>query len=227
MELKYILVLGVKFTSIILGLLSILFLNRLDSYNRFIGYYAILVGVFETIAHVIKSILHMNNLQGLHLYTLLEFIILSQFFYLILKKLELKIPIKIIIFLGSFLIIFNSLFLQPLSNFPSNSRLGVEIFIIAMCITVYILLLKNIKEKKIFQASIIFISAIFLKSSLSSVLYLFSNSIMRMEPPLRDQLWGFRGFINLISIIMIFMAFVLILRQSFGEKEPITKFKDA
>lgn len=219
MELKNLFLDGVLFTSITIGLLSLIFLSRLKKHEKYLGYYAILIAFFESLARILKSNFKINNLLGLHIYTLLEFFILVIFFFYILKKLDFKLPIKKIIIIGGLLIISNSIFFQPFHVFPSNSRIAVEFFIILLCIFYLVLMIKYTRKKNSYKPINLFISAILVKSSFSSVLYLFSNSIMKMQTELRDQLWTFRVFINLVATILIMMAIVTIIKRSFKVNE--------
>ena len=227
MELKQLLLDSVLISSIILGLLSLVTLSRLIGSEKYIGFYAIMISFFEWFAHIMVKVFQTSNLGGLHLYTLLEFILLSLFFYNLFKKFRITIPIKWIIGIGSAAIIANTIFLQSFNVMPSNSRTAVDFLIIAFCLFFYILLIKNLDEKRKFKPAIYFVTAIFIKSSLSSVIYLFSNSIMKMQPALRDQLWCFRVFINIVAIVLILISLLIILKKGKNDTTNISTINDS
>ncbi|MBT8232512.1 MAG: hypothetical protein HKO66_04540 [Saprospiraceae bacterium] len=201
--------------SILLGLAGIFVFKRFTKFEKYIGYYFILVAVFEVIASILIKVFDSdNNLLGLHVYTLLEFIILGLFFNHVFKELDTKLPIKLLLAIGSLLILANSLFVQPLTEFPSFSRTGVDSFILVFSMSFFILLILKDYDSKLFRPSIFFVGALLVKSALSSIIYLFSNQIMNMEVQLRDNLWMMRTVINLLAVGVMIYSVYLIYRRN-------------
>jgi len=76
-----------------------------------------------------------NNLHLLHLYTLLEFILLSWFYKIVLKEIEIvqKYFWYFLFFISS-LVIANSIFLQPIEGFNSNAKALVQLILISYAV---------------------------------------------------------------------------------------------
>jgi len=218
MELKQLLLDSVLVSSIILGLIGALSLSRPTDYKKYIGYYAILVAIFETLAVVLMKVFMTSNYEGLHLYTFLEFILINLYFHQLFSKFNIKTPLKLLLSIGCILIIYNSIFIQTFKVIPSNSRASVDFFIIVFSLAFYIFMIKNIDEKKKFKSSIFFITAIFIKASISIVIYLFSNSILQMQPLLRDQLFTFIIIINIVAIVLLFISLIIIIKNKINQR---------
>jgi len=168
-------------------------------------YYIIAIGFFEIFAKVLKRILvDGNNLPGLHLYTLFQFVLLTLFFNACLKELSDWFKYKWILAIGTIGIIANSLFVQSIFTYNSYSKSVVELYIIIMSLALFKLFLSDKTHEPInMKASVSFVSAVFLQSSVSIILYIYSNDIMEMKASLRDLLFYLRIVINYISLFMI------------------------
>ena len=137
--------------------------------------------LFEILAIVLAELIH-NNLVGLHVYTLVQFIVLSMFFGTCFNRFKVGFRTKWIIGIGTVAILLNSVFLQPVDTYNSNSKVLVELYIIIVCIGLFVLLIRKRRDVKVnMQASASFVSAVFLESSISFIYYLYSNELVEMD----------------------------------------------
>lgn len=87
----------------------------------------------------------LNNLHALHIYTVLEFVLIGWYYYYNLPDIISKKSILICIVLFSIFSILNSLFIQPINTYNSYAR-GIEILlIISFSILFY---MKNVFDLK-------------------------------------------------------------------------------
>ena len=82
LEVSFINVLfdSIIFISALSSIAVILLLQKFQNVDKIFGYSILLTGLFEIIAKVTLLFDVKNNLPGLHLYTLLDFVVISWFF---------------------------------------------------------------------------------------------------------------------------------------------------
>ena len=73
-----------------------------------------------------------------------------------------------------------------------------------MSLTLFTFFLRDKTHDQVnMKASVSFVSAVFLKSSVSIIFYIYSNDILGMKASLRDLIWYLRLIINYISLFII------------------------
>lgn len=120
-----------------------------------------------------------NNMPSLHLLTVLEFLCVSLFYYVVVDNRNLK---KVIIYLAIAFISFsaiNSSLIQGIYQYNSYSR-GLEAFlIICYSLVMFYQMLRNIKDEKLEHNSLFwFNTAFLLYFSSTQFLFLFHNLIL-------------------------------------------------
>ena len=168
-------------------------------------YYIVAIGFFELLAMVLVWLVSGgNNLPGLHLYTLFQFILLTLFFNECFKELSDRFRYKWVLAIGTVGIIANSIFVQSIFTYNSYSKSLVELYVILMSITLFKLFLSDRTHEQIeMKPSISFVSAVFLQSAVSIIFYISSNDIMKMKISLLNIIMILRLAINYISLLMI------------------------
>ena len=204
--------------SIILAVLSVLIFSKLNKTQKVFAGYLILSAVFELIAYfstepkVFEFLIDQgvkNNLPGLHLFTLCQFLVLGYFFHLLLKIINVEVPIKLILGIGILLIIGNSVFLQSIWVYNSYSKTLVEAFIV-ICSLLYFFKVLNLEKEDIKnRPNHFFVMAVFIAAALSSLFYLFSNEIMRMDIDLIENIYSIKTIILILSQGAIFYGLYL------------------
>ena len=182
-------------------------------------YYIISIGFFELLAILLEMVMNNgNNLPGLHLYTLFQFVILTFFFNSCLREISDWFKYKWVITIGSIGIIANSIFFQSIFTYNSYSKSAVELYIILMSLTLFTFFLRDKTHDQVnMKASVSFVSAVFLQSAVSIIFYIYSNDILEMKASLRDLIWYLRIAINYISLFMIIFG----MWQIFNRKKEI------
>lgn len=168
-------------------------------------YYIVAIGFFEVLAvALVWLISDGNNLPGLHLYTLFQFILLTLFFNACFKELSDRFKYKWVLAIGTVGIITNSIFVQSIFTYNSYSKSLVELYVIIMSLTLFKLLLSDkTHEQAEMKPSVSFVSAVFLQSSVSIIFYIYSNDIMNMKASLMNFIMALRIVINYISMFII------------------------
>lgn len=179
---------------------------RFNSFNTIKYVLFILLIISVIVALISKHLwsLKENNLYLLHYYTVFEFCGWMTIYYLLFEGAVMK---RILLFLGVSFIIFsvvNSIFLQPLSTFNSNSRSLESILLVGFSIAYFF---KVFKEKKVIYlekndnfwlnaAALIYFSGSFL-------LFGFSNLLLESNSYEVKEIWVIHAFLLCIHYILI------------------------
>ena len=161
------------------------------------------------IVDIVANILANNkltNLPLLHLYTFLEFIIVSLFYQIILKhKKLLGIQFKHFILLGALLIIANAIFLQDIYGHNSYAKTFTNLSVI----TFSLLFIQDLIKGKVlspFKQSLSWINSGFLIYFMGIfIIFLISDYLFREEKKLLLSLWNVNIALNniLMAILLI------------------------
>jgi len=196
---------------IILGLIGSLFFIFNYKYFSTIG---IIIGWFVVFTLSCESLgsyyaeLKKNNLFIVHAYTLGTFVFFSLFFQRLFRSLKWDNIKNWHISLGIILIILNSIFIEKITTYNAYSKTAVQVFIILMCILAYSLMTTK-KYPLNDQFSVkMFIAAILLNCSLTTMLYLFSNQIMAMDQSTQETIWLINVGANIVVQILYLIGFI-------------------
>lgn len=202
--------------------------KKVNEVERVFGYYIVAIGFFELIAWLGPRYLNQsNNLPGLHIYTLVQFVLMALFFQACFKEFSAKFNIKWITRIGIVLIVFNSLFIQSIYTYNSYSKTLVEFFVIVSSLILFSLFIKDkTHNQKQMKPSVSFVSAIFLQSSVAIIIYMYSNEIMYMKESLRNTIWHLKLMVNYLAVAMIILGLIqiyfresMIVSEAFISKE--------
>lgn len=147
---------------------------------RFLRYY-LLWGLLIQAAAKVLYVQSMNNLPLLHLYTLVEFILLSLFYGDMLQlDRKSKRNLQYFMLVISLLIILNSIFLQPLTRFNSNVKTLTQILYIGYA--VYYFFRAQSSEEHAFPLIFnLFNSGILVYYAASLFIFMFSNVFLDLQ----------------------------------------------
>ena len=191
-------------------LLAALFIFNKKSFSReekLFGYFLVLNTLFEFIAWASTQVLGIkNNLPGLHLYTLLEFIFIAKFATESIKRLK-GLPATIIIVVGSLFIIINSIWIQSIYTYNSISISAVKTFTIVMGILFFHQLLATKKYSIVnVRPSVYFFTGIFLNACTSIIWYMYSNKIILLDDIQSLQLGIIKHSASLVASAILFIG---------------------
>jgi hypothetical protein len=102
---------------------------------RIIWYYLLLDGAANILASTLAEF-NIHNLPVLHIYTIIEFLMLSYFYLLVLNDKTTRVIIKCLMVLFPVFCIVNFLFFQSINHFNTNTR-PVEALIVMACSLAY------------------------------------------------------------------------------------------
>lgn len=109
--------------------------RQLPSYFRWFTLFLATGLLIQILAKVIWYMI-LNNLPLLHVYTLLEFVLLSLFYRALLQELKFRYWTHLIV-IGAMLIMLNSIFLQPLTSFNSIAKTFTQLMYIGYALTYF------------------------------------------------------------------------------------------
>lgn len=176
-----------------------------------IGWFVVFTFACESLGAYYAS-LTKNNLFIVHIYTLGTFVVFSLFFQRLFRSLKVFFLKTWHIFLGIVLIVLNSIFIEPITEYNAYSKTVVQVFIILMCIYAYSLMtIKDYREKDKYAIRM-FIAAILLSCSLTTTLYLFSNQIMHMEKDNQQTIWMVNVASNSVVQILYLIGLIKLIQ---------------
>ena len=195
----------VMYFSMLLALVSLIFYWKFDKALKYFAIYLIMGGCIEYLAlEFAKRLGH--NLFLLHLYTILEFIILSAFFKVIFDQLGSKFSMLKFTILVVLLCILNSIFIQPIEGFNSYATTLVGLILIVYSIYTFYLLLD--KTDTSLRSIKWLVGGVFVYQMTSFIILASANILINITTDSDVILWMLRAFIILITK-MIF-GFVLL-----------------
>ncbi len=184
------------YLSVLLSIIGIVAYRKLGPAMKVFSIYLIVSGAFELVTFAL-SMKQQNNLQWLHLYTLLELILLSSFFHCVFMRMKLKYPIKTVTGIILILCVLNSILLQPLHSFNSYAASLVSLTLIVYCIlTFYHLLDRDDAEYKMIRW---IVSGLLLYQMTSFIVMAFSNILSQFDIEVDAIVWLIRLIIMLIT----------------------------
>ncbi len=146
------------------------------------------------------------NLPLLHLYSLLEFIIISIFYKKVLvEETGFQKWINYILGIGSVLIIANSLFLQPLTAFNSNAKAFSQIMIIGYAIYYYF----SILHERTNATTVLNLlnAAILIYFAGSFFVFMFSDLLLKqLDKDTQLLFWIFNALLYLVFQLIVIFA---------------------
>jgi len=187
------------------AILSIYLFKNLNAKEKLFSYYIIAIGFFEILAYVWAHYLDSNNnLPGLHAYTLVQFILLTLFFKECLEELSVNFNSKWILVIGCLGIILNSMFVQSIFTYNSYSKSLVDLYVIIVSLSLFVFFIKDKNHDQVnMNASVSFVSAVFMQSATSIIIYMFVNVIIEMKESRAKFIMDLRTLINYIALFII------------------------
>lgn len=186
----------VMYFSILLALVSLVFYWKFDKALKYFASFLILSGATEYLASEFTKRLG-YNLFLLHLYTILEFIVLSAFFKVVFDQLGAKFSMVKITVVVVLLCIVNSIFIQPIEGFNSYATTLVGLILIAYSVYTFYLLLE--KGSVDFSSIKWLVGGVLIYQMTSLIILASANILIHTSAGSDIILWIIRAVIILIT----------------------------
>ena len=173
---------------------------------HFFLWYVILNLIVELVAGVYFE-LSKNNLPILHLFTFLEFVLLSSFYKPLLRDFGLSVRLFFLITISvALLIVLNTLFLQPIFEFNSYAKSLSQTILIAYA--VWYFFGKTIWAKKSTGNNDLDLinAALLIYFSGSLFIFMFSNTFAGDETGAYSFFWALNALLNVLYQVLIFIG---------------------
>lgn len=183
--------------------------NKLDYPLKYLSYLI----YFSACIEIISAILwwqEENNLPLLHIFVVVEFILIGWMYQLHLYKLYNRYLIPVLIVAFSIFSIINSLFIQSIYTFNTYARPIGNLLFIIFAISYYYKLLKELKIRYLERNPMFWINTgILIYFSGSLFLFIFSNYLLK-QTQLNNLFWsihaGLNVFINVLYAIGLWLS---------------------
>jgi len=195
----------------VIGPILVWIFNRhgLSKASKVLFYYLLLAG-FGDIYSSTTSFLGINNLLGLHVYTLGEFLLLSWYFTTLLARNPIIGTIKIMAIIFALLCVINFAFFQGVYQFNTYTRSLGAFLTIVYCFNYF-----N-QESKVFQTmpwqkkgANWIVTGLLIYFSGAFFLFLFSNILStKIKRETWVNLWYGHGFLVVLMYVLISIGFI-------------------
>lgn len=207
---------GILDTILLLVMSFLIYFYRFRFYRalKILGFFLFFSFLIQTTAITIPH-LGFHNLWLLHILTLGEFVFLSLFFReLFTDKPKIQKTIIYTLPIGFCLIILNSLFLEPLTDYNNNAKTFVQCVIIIYSVYYfYILSTREILTDQRFKALHLINSAILLYYAGTFFIFMATNISVLDAGNMGYIFWIFNAFLYFIFLIIILISLYKIIRK--------------
>jgi hypothetical protein len=187
--------------------IAVLKYKYLSDTARIIFYYLIVSVIFTIIGYILRHTIQ-NNLPLLHIYTVVEFFILTEFFKKAINEKNSSKILTVVQIVFTLACIANVFFLQSLFTYNSYSRSLGALLIMLLAINFFArLFTKQLSEKVTKLPLFWFNSAIFLYFSGAFVLFIFSNYVLIADRVTNVILWNIHATFVLIMYLLFAKGF--------------------
>ena len=162
-----------------------------------------LVSIISAIISYLVTRIFKNNLPMFHIQTIIEYIFIYLFYREELKENEsISKFIKFSFFPVMLFLLINSIFIQKLTEFNSNSRSLQELVVIVYVLIWFYKIMTEMNIKKLEEEPAFWINAGFLVYfSATVLLFFFSNYLLHFRQDLNLYIWGFHAvFLTLLYL---------------------------
>ncbi|GAB2819487.1 hypothetical protein [Ferruginibacter profundus] len=188
---------------------GVVYYSKLKLYAKTIFWYLVISAVVNTIGTILGRGYHINNLPLIHLFTLIEMLLLFYFYRTILDIEKKNKWFNILV--GAFVLVnfANMLFFQSIFQYNSYTR-TIEAFICILLSLNYFAKLAATETKVVSQPGFFFNAGIFLYFSGAFMLFIFSNLLItKLNTANFLILWNIHAVLFFIMYIFFTIGFVL------------------
>lgn len=177
--------------------------GNLSKECRIIFFFTIIACITEITSYITRS-RGINNMPLLHIYTVIEFVIISWFYHLLFKRIFSFSPLPLIAVLFVIGSIINSLWIQEILSFNSYIR-GIEaVLIILYALIILYVFFFQPDAKKTVDDPVFWINAgILIYFSGATTLFILSNYILPLGYQFNKNIWGVHALLSIIMYLSI------------------------
>jgi hypothetical protein len=188
---------------LIIGLTN---LRRFKKYDLVIFIYVTINGLVNLLVSILAQN-HFNNLPVFHIFTVIEFILLSLFFNAVYNNKTYSVFSNCMMVVFTLLSILNTLFLQDLHKFNTYSRSLGAIILMCYCIYYFYYLIKQ--SMPLTNSVTWYTSGIFIYFSTSFIIFIMSNITLTIDKELNKVIWHVHAAMVLVMYIFITRGFYI------------------
>lgn len=193
-----------SYFAVVIAILCLIYYRQLDYAFQIFALYLIVSGSFDIVSNELAD-KGQNNLMYLHLFTLIELILLGSFFMSISRRISSNYVWKGTFTLLIFGVVCNSLWIQSLGKFNSYSATACSMFVVCTCVYYFIQSLSQQVTDK--ERSIKWIVVgLFIYHSAAMVIMIFSNLLLQLESDGKAAIWITRAFIIVLTKLLFISA---------------------
>lgn len=186
-------------------LIALLHFSRLTKAAKAIFIYLVCSGMVSILSISLARYFHVTNLPLFHVYTLVEFILLTEFYKHILPFRKTILIVQLCFFLAC---VINSAFIQSIYQFNSYTLTLEALVIMLFAVNYFAKLFADSNDQKILEMpSFWFNTGLFLYFSGSYMLYNFSNYVLVQSKHSFVVVWNTRAAFLLLMYLLFTLGF--------------------
>jgi len=177
--------------------------RQLSKECRIIYFFTIIAWVTEISSYITRS-MSINNMPLLHIYTVVEFTMISWFYHVLFKKMFSFSPLIFIAVLFACGSVINSVFIQRILSFNSYTR-GIEAMLIIVYAVVFLYgFFFQSDTRQVTDNPALWITAgILIYFSGAATLFILSNYILPMGYQFNKNVWALHAMLSIIMYCFI------------------------
>lgn len=195
-----------RYSVIIVALFAVLRLRKADYTQRYLCYLVFASLIAEFGALFIVKYFKTSNLPLLHVFTIVEFVLIAYLYRPLMEQLFSKKGFYTIVIGFSTLSVLNSLFHENIFQFNTYARALQSLLIILLTLFYFFNTLKRLVEKKLEESPLFWISTgLLLYFSSSLFIFIYSNVLFGVGKN-SHAIWGIHAIFSLVLYIFYSIA---------------------
>ncbi|TSE06412.1 hypothetical protein [Aquimarina algiphila] len=194
---------------LIVGLPFIVALFKFKILNKtqIVLFYLLLIIILVEIISLFFWYKKINNLPIYHLYTIIEFAIISKIYAEELKSIFSKNFFLVLVLMFAVFSVLNTLFFQNIFTFNSNAITVSGLIVIFFALSYFYALLKEVKYRTLESNPMFWINSGFLiYFSSNLILFYMNNTLFKGVTEASLILWGLHAIVNIVLTIFYTIA---------------------
>ena len=180
--------------------------KTLSKEQRVLFLFVVTAALFELLLFILGQI-KINNFFIFHIFTPLEFILLSGVYYYGTVLRPVKIVLVVIVSFFLALVLTDSFFSDKLKSVDSIASASESLLLIVYSLLFFFYLLKKLEYKNLFNNPMFwFNSGVLIYFSGNFFLFIFSNYMLHVSYSYFSSMWGIHDFLNLLINILFSIA---------------------
>lgn len=195
------------YSSVLPFIMGVIFVRNLKGYLVFLLIFTTIAFIMEGVNYVLYKY-EINNLPVFHLYSLLEFSLLSIIYFLFYKQHIKTNYLFLFVILLFFIVAYTEYRINGLSVMDNYSSAIESLILTVYSLFLFFRIMNNVRFRKLLHLPFFWFNSAVLLYFIGNLLsFTFSNYISAYEPENYKFIWVIHSFLNILFNLLIAAAF--------------------